>query len=546
MTQHTRTREDTDNCDESTTTRRSYMAGLGTGLAAAVSPLTVAWPWSDPGALSELAATYDALGGGTATEIAIEHGTARNPSWPLIYEAGKRNSLETWLTESDDRELLSEHQPSRAATVIAPPSDIRSLAANDWIEGVDINFEASYADPVDNLAARVENNGLGLTSFQRRLVGVLSDLPTTAGLATNSDAEAVTPTQVRQILNADTTAVTSLDTSTITVAVVDTGFNAAGGDILGDRPSDADYSPRLLAESKSMISGETVVDNGLSAIEDGAGHGSFVASQILGNPTDSDYQGLLPNANLLVVKALGDDGGGTMADIANGIRYAAEQGADVICLSLGSPQYGTDIAAALEYATQEGSIPVAATGNDRQATRWVATPASSEDAIGVGATTGDPPAEAQSAYFSNIGPHPGTTDLSAGATNGAKPAVAAPGMKIKAMVGRTNGSTTIETLSGTSMAAPLVAGVVGLLLASDSSLEGDYEAVRSRLRDHARPIPAAGTTEVGAGMVDATAAITEAETGEQSEEMGDEAFSRNEAYNALSNQQGGLFARFLA
>jgi subtilisin family serine protease len=215
-------------------------------------------------------------------------------------------------------------------------------------------------------------------------------------------------------------------------------------------------------------------------------------------------------------------------------------------MSLGSPQYGTDIAAALEYATQEGSIPVAATGNDRQATRWVATPASSEDAIGVGATTGDPPAEAQSAYFSNIGPHPGTTDLSAGATNGATPAIAAPGMKIKAKVGQPNGSTTIETLSGTSMAAPLVAGVVGLLLASDSSLKGEFDDVRSRLRDHARPIPAAGTTEVGAGMVDANAAITEAETADQSDEMTDEAFSRNEAYNALSNQQGGLFARFLA
>jgi len=113
-------------------------------------------------------------------------------------------------------------------------------------------------------------------------------------------------------------------------------------------------------------------------------------------------------------------------------------------------------------------------------------------------------------------------------------------------VGQPNGSTTIETLSGTSMAAPLVAGVVGLLLASDSSLKGEFDDVRSRLRDHARPIPAAGTTEVGAGMVDANAAITEAETADQSDEMTDEAFSRNEAYNALSNQQGGLFARFLA
>jgi subtilisin family serine protease len=495
--------------------------------------------------MSELATTYDAFGGGTASEIAIEHGTARDPSWPLIYSEGKRDSLDTWLTESDDRELLAEHQPSRAATVIASPGDIRSLATKEWIEGVDINIEASYAKPVDNLAARVDNHGLGLTSFQRRLVGTLSSLPSTSGLATDGDAEAVTPAQVRQIINADTTAVASLDTSTVTVAVVDTGFNAGSGDILGDRPSDADYSPRLLPASKSMITDETVVDNGLSAIEDGAGHGSFVASQILGNPTDSDYQGLMPAANLLVVKALGDDGGGTMADIANGIRYAAEQDVDVICESLGSPQYSTDIAHAHEYAIQEGAIPVAAAGNDRQGTRWVATPASSEHVIGVGATNGKPAEDAQSAYFANIGPHPGTTDLSTGATNGAMPATAAPGMKIKATVGQTNGSATIRTLSGTSMAAPLVAGVVGLLLASDSSLGGEFEDVRQRLRTHARPIPKAGTNEVGAGMVDADAAITETETGDQTDAMTDEAFARNEAYAGLSRQQGGLFARFL-
>jgi hypothetical protein len=545
MTDHTRTRE--DDTDEPTHTRRQYLGGLSTGVAAALTPaVTATLPFglSDPEAMSELATTYGGLFGGEATEIAIEHGTARNPSWPVVYEAGKRESLETWLTESDDRELLSEHQPSRSATVIAPPSHIRPLAANDWIEGVDINFEASRVEPVENLDTRIDGSGLGFSDLQRRLVGVLSAVPSTSGLATATDAEEVTPAQVRQLINADTDTVTSLDTSGVTVAVVDTGFNPGSGDILGDRPADADYSPRLLPESKSIIDDETVADVGLSALSDPDGHGSFVASQILANP-NTDYQGLLPNGDLPAVKVLGEDGGGTMADIAEGIRYAAEQGADVICLSLGSPQYGTDIDAALEYAVEEGAIPVAAVGNDRQGTRWVATPASSEYAIGVAATTGNPAADAQSAYFSNLGPHPGTTDLSNGETNGAMPDVAAPGMKIRALVGRPNGSTTERVLSGTSMAAPIVAGVVGLLIAADSDLRGDYEAVRSRLKDHARPIPAAGTTEVGAGMVDADAAITETETDDQDDTMSDEAFGRNEAYRQVSRYQGGIFARFL-
>jgi hypothetical protein len=529
-----------------TRTRRQYLGGLTTGVAAALTPLaSVSLPFSDPAAMSELASTYDAFGGGVATDLAIEHGTARNPSWPVVYEAGKRDSLTTWLSESDDRKLLNEHQPSNAATVIVPASDIRSLAAKGYIKGVDINIEASYVEPVANLQSRLEGSGLGLGEWQRRLVGTLSTLPSTAGLATDGDAEQVTPQQVREIVGADTATVGSIDTTSVTVAVVDTGFNAGGGDILGDRVEGEDYSPRLLGTSKSMITDETVVDDGLSAIEDGNGHGSFVASQILSNPSNADYQGLMPNANLLVVKALGDDGGGTMADIANGIRYAAEQGVDVICMSLGSPQYGEDINKALEYAVEQGSIPVAAAGNDRQGTRWVATPASSEFAIGVGATTGQPAVDAKSAYFSNIGPHPGTTDLSQGATNGAEPDVAAPGMKIQALVGQTNGSTTERKLSGTSMAAPIVAGVSGLLLASDSSLDS-FEAVRSRLRTHARPIPAAGVNEVGSGMVDADAAVTETETVDQTEEMTDNAFARNEAYTGLSRQQGGFLARFLA
>jgi len=495
--------------------------------------------------MSELATTYDAFGGGTAADLAIEHGTARNPSWPVIYSEGKRDSLTTWLSESDDRKLLSEHQPSNAATVIAPPGDISSLALRGYVELVDINIAASYAEPVSNLATRLEGSGLGLGEWQRRLVGTLSTLPSTAGVALDGDAEPVTPQQVRTVVGADSSTVDSIDSSTITVAVVDTGFNAGDGNILGDRVEGESYSPRLLGTSKSMITDETVVEDGLSAIEDGNGHGSFVASQILGNPTDATYQGLLSAANLLVVKALGDDGGGTMSNIANGIRYAAEQDVDVICMSLGSPQYGADINKALEHAVEQGSIPVAAAGNDRQGTRWVATPASSEFAIGVGATTGQPVVDVKSAYFSNIGPHPGTTDLSEGATNGAEPDVAAPGMKIQALVGQTNGSTTERTLSGTSMAAPIVAGVTGLLLASDSSLD-TFEAVRSRLRDHARPIPKAGVNEVGAGMVNADAAVTETETADQTEEMADDAFARNEAYSGLSRQQGGFLARFLA
>jgi len=84
MTDHTHTRDDDS---EDAPTRRRFLAGAGTGMVAALTPLaSVSLPFglSDPAAMSELATTYDAFGGGTATDLAIEHGTDRNPSWPVV------------------------------------------------------------------------------------------------------------------------------------------------------------------------------------------------------------------------------------------------------------------------------------------------------------------------------------------------------------------------------------------------------------------------------------------------------------------------------
>src|SRR5947209_15392213 len=84
------------------------------------------------------------------------------------------------------------------------------------------------------------------------------------------------------------------------------------------------------------------------------------------------------------VKVMGSDGSGRDFDIAEGIRWAADHGAQVINLSLGGPQAGTVLADAVSYAAAQDCVMVAAAGNDNAS--QVAYPAGYAACIAVGAT----------------------------------------------------------------------------------------------------------------------------------------------------------------
>jgi len=88
-------------------------------------------------------------------------------------------------------------------------------------------------------------------------------------------------------------------------------------------------------------------------------------------------------------------------------------------------------------------------------------------------------------------------------------------MQITAPLLTESGTRTNATLSGTSMATPLVSGVAALTLDANPALVNDTDAVRETMLDSAAPVPQAGVTEVGEGMVDAEGAVaqTTADTG---------------------------------
>src|SRR4028118_2051809 len=134
--------------------------------------------------------------------------------------------------------------------------------------------------------------------------------------------------------------------SGVTVAVIDTGISQV---------------PDL--KDTKFVKGYDFVNDRIDASDD-AGHGTHVAGTIA-QSTNNNYgvAGIAYEASLMPLKVLGASGGGTVADIAEAIRYAADNGADVINMSLGGGGESKLMEDAIDYAYNKGVFIVAAAGN---------------------------------------------------------------------------------------------------------------------------------------------------------------------------------------
>ncbi|AUS10057.1 peptidase S8 [Laceyella sacchari] len=234
---------------------------------------------------------------------------------------------------------------------------------------------------------------------------------------------------------------------TVKIAVVDTGIQTNHPDLRG-----------------KVLRGWDFVDDD-STQQDLNGHGTHCAGIIAATSNNGiGIAGLSPNAKLLPVRVLNEQGEGTAADIADGIKYAADQGAQVINVSLGGPESSLTIKNAVDYAWNKGAIVVAAAGNE--STDQPSYPAYYSRALAVASTDSDD----QRSWFSNYGPW---VD------------VAAPGGNIYSTV--TGGGYAYD--SGTSMAAPHVSGIAGLLAG-----QGRTNAqIRAAIENTADKVPGTGT-----------------------------------------------------
>jgi thermitase len=237
--------------------------------------------------------------------------------------------------------------------------------------------------------------------------------------------------------------------STVMIAVVDTGV-------------DLDH-PDLATKVNTSLDYDFV--NSDSTAQDDQGHGTHVAGIAAAATNNSTgIAGMCPNCTILPVKVLNSAGSGSYSAIASGIRYAADKGAKVINLSLGGTSGNSTLSSAVTYADGKGSLVIAAAGNNGNSTPFY--PAAYTAAVAVAATTSSD----TRASFSNYGSY---VD------------VAAPGQSIYA----TYWNNTYSSLSGTSMAAPHVSGLAGLLF-SQGRTKAD---VRTRLTGTAYTDPAASS-----------------------------------------------------
>jgi subtilisin family serine protease len=296
--------------------------------------------------------------------------------------------------------------------------------------------------------------------------------------------------------------------SGVTIAVLDSGVDLAHEDLRSKTLSGANFVG--CAENGPCGTGDWETGEG-----PGDPHGTHVAG-IAAAATGNGIgvAGVARDATILPVRVLGPEGG-TFEEIAAGIRYAADNGAEVITMSLGAApgiQALTvtgvvgEVQEAILYAREKGSVVLAAAGNDFQVP-LCGTPAFDRGAVCVTATD---KREAPAAY-SNWG------------VNQDVASVAAPGGSLLPVCGEDVLSTVpvgtgrsascgygtaYDEYAGTSMATPHVAGVAALLASQGLTDDQIVDVLLSTSRQPRTEVRGVFTPNYGWGIVDAVAAVT--------------------------------------
>ena len=233
----------------------------------------------------------------------------------------------------------------------------------------------------------------------------------------------------------------------VVVAVLDTGVDFNHVDLkdnIWTNPND-DTKDGYAGD----IHGWNFVDNN-SDVMDRDGHGTHVSGTIAGEKNSYGVTGVAYDAKIMAVKVLDDTGSGSYDTITKGIYYAVDHGANVINMSLGGGGANKSMQDALQYASNKNVIVVMAAGNNSGSAPIYPARYAQTTGVAVGAVDKDKTL----ASFSNLA---GTDQLSY---------VTAPGVSIYSTVPNNS----YESYSGTSMAAPHVAGVVALMLSANPNL----------------------------------------------------------------------------
>ena len=292
------------------------------------------------------------------------------------------------------------------------------------------------------------------------------------------------------------------------VAVIDTGV--AYKDMRW-KNIDAKAVPDLAGVE--MVDAKTFVDNSMPDGLDDHAHGTHVAGTIA-QATDNGVgvAGVAHQAKIMPLKVLAGDGRGSVAAIANAIRWAADHDADVINMSLGGPLPSKVMAKAVEYAHKKGVTVVCAAGNEKRSK--VSYPAAYEYSVAVAATDW----EGKRSFYSNWGKD---LDVSApgGDTRADKNGDGHPDGVLQNTI-RIQDPAHNDYLwfQGTSMAAPHAAGVAALIVSQGVSNPAEVERIMKATARH--PNGKKWDDQYGAGLLDAEQAVITAKSTYQGERLG--------------------------
>jgi serine protease len=288
----------------------------------------------------------------------------------------------------------------------------------------------------------------------------------------------------------------------VVVAVIDTGVS---GTASGKGQACRDFGSTVFTAGYDFVNGDTDP-------YDDHGHGTHVAGTIAEATNNLEgVAGLAYGATIMPLKVLSAAGSGTSADIADAIRWAADKGANVINMSLGSPFPDAVIRSACTYASKKGVVIVAAAGNSGK--QGVGYPAAYSECIAV----------------SSVGP---SGKLAGYSSWGKQVALAAPGGDIGGYSDRDESAGILQNTNlpvefggqgdgyyafqGTSMASPHVAAAAALVMSQGIK---EPAKVRKALLESAVKVSGGDVKKYGAGIlnVDNATALAAKWTGRSDE-----------------------------
>jgi len=383
-----------------------------------------------------------------------------------------KNSPRSAATEVPDRFVIIFDSADPATPGIAAEAREQQVpqllteqgySISEYFPMLGIAVVTSKADQLDDFRQRCAGHQLPAEVVPELIYRILPD-----AVAKDSFSDTGQFTWGLQAVGADLSSYTGKG---INLAVLDTGFDANHPDFAGRNVT-----------TKSLVDGEDAADS--------HGHGTHCIGTSCGprTPEQGPGYGVASEANIFAGKVLGADGSGSDSNILAGINWALENKCQVISMSLGAdvktvhPPYVTAGRRALEL----GSLIVAAAGNNAQ--RSAGNPGF------VGAPANSPYIMAVAAVDSKLA----VADFSAQAisTEGGEVDIAGPGVDVYSSW---PGSQRYNTISGTSMATPHVAGLAALL-AESTGLRA--QELWDKLVQEARSL-SLPTTDVGAGLAQA-------------------------------------------